>query len=215
VTVLFDLDLAHGRCVGVRIDEGAAVALHGAEQAHARTLGPKRAATWTAGRVALHAALERLGEDGGALLSTARGAPELPPHLVGSISHKETVAVGLAARARGDAVGVDVEIDRPPRGEIARMVLRDEEREEIEALSPDARQKETLLRFSAKEALYKALDRYVGRYVGFKEVRLTPLADGSARVELFLAKGEGAFDVEVRWRRFDGLVLTTARVARP
>jgi enterobactin synthetase component D len=97
----------------------------------------------------------------------ARGAPDLPAHLVGSISHKDTVAVGLVAHARGDAVGVDVEIDRAPRTDIGRMILRDEERAEVEALSPDDRVLETLLRFSAKEALYKALDRYVGRYVGF------------------------------------------------
>jgi 4'-phosphopantetheinyl transferase EntD len=213
VTILFDLDLEHGRCVGLRIEEGAALALHDEERAHARTLTSTRAATWTAGRAALHAALERLGESPGALLATARGAPELPAHLVGSISHKETVAVGLAARARGDAVGVDVELDRAPRGDIGRMVLRDEERAEVEALPPDERALETLLRFSAKEALYKALDRYVGRYVGFKEARMTPLADGTARVELFLAKGEGPFDVEARWRRVDRLVLTTARVA--
>jgi enterobactin synthetase component D len=213
VTILFDLELEHGRCVGLRIERGAPLALHEDERAHVRTLTSTRAATWMAGRAALHVALERLGEKTGALLATPRGAPELPTHLVGSISHKETVAVGLVARARGDAIGVDVEIDRAPRGDIGRMVLRDEERAEIEALPPEERVLETLIRFSAKEALYKALDRYVGRYVGFKEARMTPLPDGTARVELFLTKGEGPFDVEARWRRADGLVLTTARVA--
>jgi enterobactin synthetase component D len=212
VTPLFDLDLEHGRCVGLRIEDGAAHALHDDERLHAKTLTPTRAATWVAGRAALHAALERLGEASGPLLSTPRGAPDLPAHLVGSISHKDTVAVGLVAHARGDAVGVDVEIDRAPRTDIGRMILRDEERAEVEALSPDDRVLETLLRFSAKEALYKALDRYVGRYVGFKEARMTPLADGSARVELFLTKGEGPFEVEARWLRIEGLVLTTVRV---
>jgi 4'-phosphopantetheinyl transferase EntD len=133
--------------------------------------------------------------------------------VVGSISHKDTVAVGLAARARGDAIGVDVEIDRAPRTDIGRMILRDEERAEVDVLPPEERPLETLLRFSAKEALYKALDRYVARYVGFKEARVTPRADGTARVELFLTKEEGPFDVEARWQRIDGLVLTTVRVA--
>ena len=67
-----------------------------------------------------------------------------------------------------------------------------------------------VLRFSAKEAIYKALDPWVRRYVAFREVDLTPLPDGTARVTMRLP--EGAFACDVRWRRLPGLVLTTAKV---
>jgi 4'-phosphopantetheinyl transferase EntD len=85
----------------------------------------------------------------------------------------------------------------------------------------DARAREVLLRFSAKEAIYKALDPFVRRYVGFLEVEVTPRPDGTADVRSQLPEasdGARAFAIDVRWQRFAGLVLTTARVvmtARP
>jgi 4'-phosphopantetheinyl transferase EntD len=85
---------------------------------------------------------------------------------------------------------------------------------EIAHLDVSDRAREVLLRFSAKEAIYKALDPFVRRYVGFGEVAVSPLPDGSARVTPDLRDGEGPFVIEVRWRRFEGVVLTTARVVR-
>ena len=84
----------------------------------------------------------------------------------------------------------------------------------IAGLEGDERQRAILLRFSAKEAIYKALDPFVRRYVDFKEVALTPRSDGGADVTMHLREGEGPFVVEAQWRRFDGIVLTTARVER-
>ena len=79
-------------------------------------------------------------------------------------------------------------------------------------MSEVERGSEVLLRFSAKEAIYKALDPYVKRYVGFREVAVTPLADGTAKVLMCLAQKEGPFDVDVRWMRTEGLIVTTARI---
>jgi len=101
----------------------------------------------------------------------------------------------------------------PLRIDIARKVLTDDERAELDTLSEPERMAEVRLRFSAKEAIYKALDPFVRRYVGFHEVSVRPLPDGTSQVRAHLPPTEGPFDVEVRWLRRDGLVLTTARVS--
>jgi 4'-phosphopantetheinyl transferase EntD len=216
----FDLALAHGRCVGVAVPEGSAVddlaaMLESAERDFSLTLSAIRRRTWVAGRVAMREALARLGVVGVAILSDARGAPRMPEGISGSISHKRNVAAALVARAPAARVGLDVEDDVVGAVDISRHVLSPGEAEELAGLAGPERSREVLLRFSAKEAVYKALDPFVQRYVAFREVSVVPEADGGARVDLRLAGGEGPFSVEVRWRRFSGLVLTTARVERP
>jgi enterobactin synthetase component D len=219
--VVLDLELAHGRCVGVRIPpDGAGVAalaeaaLLTDERAFGETLAPVRRRTWVAGRAALREALARAGlACPSPVLADDRGAPRLPASVRGSISHKETIAVALVAPDGGARVGVDIEIDQARRHDISRRVLTAGERDEIAGLSERDRAREVLVRFSAKEAIYKALDPFVRRFVGFDEVQVSPLAGGSARVVSALRSGEGPFAIDVSWRRFDGLVLTTARVA--
>jgi 4'-phosphopantetheinyl transferase EntD len=172
-----------------------------------------RKRSWVGGRTALRQALVRAGLDAPPVLADGRGAPMLPPGVSGSISHKETIAVALVAREGGGArVGVDVELDVPPRVDIASKVLTDEEMQELAALDARARGREVLLRFSAKEAVYKALDPFVKRFVAFQEVSVSPLADGRAVVADRLRAEEGPFTIDVRWRRLEGLVLNTARV---
>jgi phosphopantetheine--protein transferase-like protein len=217
---LFDLELAHGRALALAIpDEGdlerLAALLAPEELSLATSWAPARRRTWIAGRAALREALDRSGLAAPAVLGDDRGAPVLPAGVVGSVSHKERVAVALVAQARDDArIGVDVELDAPLRIDIARKVLTEDEQREIAALPDAGRLAEVRLRFSAKEAIYKALDPFVRRYVAFHEVSVTPTSDGGATVQLHLPPAEGPFDVEVRWLRRDGLVLTTARVRR-
>jgi 4'-phosphopantetheinyl transferase EntD len=218
--VAFDFLLEHGRCVGVRlpdmdgvIDALARVALVSEERAFAEHLAPLRRRTWVGGRVALRQALARSGLDSPALLTDARGAPMLPAGIVGSVSHKAQIAVALVS-ATAAPVGVDVELDAPSRTDIASRVLTESESGEVARLDGRMRAREVLLRFSAKEAIYKALDPFVRRYVAFQEVAVTPLPDGRARVQAFLRDGEGPFAIDVRWFRHEGLVVTTARVER-
>lgn len=216
--VAFDMKLAHGRCVGVTIpgDEEleslATSVLKPEERAHGASWAPARRRTWIGGRAALRTALQRAGLDAPAVLQDERGAPELPAGLSGSVSHKEHLAVALVAREPVARVGVDVEILRPTRVDIARKVLTASEVAEVDALGAADRATQVLLRFSAKEAIYKALDPFVHRYVGFHEVRVTPAPDGTAAVSVQLQ--EGAFRCEVRWLVRDGTILTTARVER-
>jgi enterobactin synthetase component D len=217
VTPLFDLELPHGRCVGLSVaagplDEGA---LRPEEIAMAAGWSEARRRSFVAGRTALRMALDRAGIDAPAILADDRGAPRLPAGVAGSISHKESVAVALVAQETVARIGVDVEPDEPIRVDIARRVLTPEELVEIEPLVDPERGRAVRLRFSAKEAVYKAIDPFVRRYVDFHEVSLRMVAEeGRAEVQAHLARGEGPFDIDVRWWRRDGVILTSAR-ARP
>ena len=74
------------------------------------------------------------------------------------------------------------------------------------------RRREIVLHFSIKEALYKAINPLIGRYVSFQEATVLPGSDGSVAVNLTLTKQEGPFHVEARWSEIDGHLLTTAAV---
>ena len=213
--VAFVRALPHGLCVGIALPEedagsGAALGrLLPAERAHAEALAPARRTTFVGGRLALREALVRARLEAPAVLPDARGAPILPPGIAGSISHKRTLAVALVARGEA-TLGVDVELfDRLPRVDIARHVLADDELAEV----TDVRQ--LLVRFSIKEALYKAIDPHVHRYVGFKEVSVRPSPDGQVAVALRLVPpAPGGLDVACLWERLDADagVLATARI---
>jgi enterobactin synthetase component D len=216
----FDLVLDHGRCVGVRlpaadgeIHDLAARALLPAERAFAAELAPARRRTWIGGRVALRWAFAQLAIEAPPVVADDRGAPVVPAGVVASISHKAEIAVALVALVEASPVrvGVDIELDDRRGLDIATKVLTDDELSEIAGLDEGARRREVLLRFSAKEAIYKAIDPFVRRYVGFKEVRVTPRPDGTADVGAFLRPEEGPMSIEVRWLRIDGYVLTTSR----
>ncbi len=233
--VAFDWPMAGGRCLGIWLPpEGASADASGItmltarEQAIAASFGPVRRRTWVGGRAAMREALIREGVTPFAVLSDDRGAPVLPPGMAGSISHKDAapgaaprsglpaaIAVALVAREETARVGVDVELTASRSSiDVASRVLAADELAELALASAEARAREVLLRFSAKEALYKAVDPFVRRYVAFDEVSVTPFPDGSARVELRLREGEGPFCVAVRWRELGGLFVTTARVER-
>jgi 4'-phosphopantetheinyl transferase EntD len=217
--VAFDLSLEHGRCIGLYLPKGdepvAALAdsvLLPDERTFAEGLGSVRRRSWVGGRAALRVALSRAGLHAPAVLADARGAPRLPVSVAASISHKEDVAVALVASASaGVHLGVDIETDTDRVLDISSKVLADDELRELARLAPHDRGREVLLRFSAKESIYKAIDPFVARWVGFKEVSVSPHPAGDAAVVARLA--EGPFDIEVRWRRFDGIVLTTARAS--
>ena len=56
--------------------------------------------------------------------------------------------------------------------DIARRIMTAEERRNLPADNPDARQELVLLFFALKEAVYKAIDPFVHRHVRFLEVEL-------------------------------------------
>lgn len=224
--VLFRVDLPHGRCVGVRVpttvEAGDLCAVPDDERDFLINLSPARKPTWLAGRIALHAALQDLGLDDGAVLVTGRGAPKLPAGVTASISHKRTLAVALAApKIDGLSLGVDIEpvpavpasLGEPSwngRPDISSRVMTGTELDALALLPEPQRRREVVLHFSIKEALYKALNPIVGRYVSFQEATVLPASDGSVAVTLGLAKHEGPFVAEARWSEIEGHLLTTA-----
>jgi len=217
----FLLDLPFGACVGVSLPADGAFdlpdCLHPVEAAFARARPEARRPGWVGGRVALRAALAAVAvEAPEPMLSTPRGAPILPPGAVGSVSHTRTIAVALCARESDPrvTVGIDVEDLRPLRTDIAPRVLTPDELAVIPASGP-ARDAAVLLRFSAKEAIYKALDPWVNRFVGFDEAIVARAEGGALTARLALTRGEGPFSVELHDARLPGeagLVLIAARV---
>ncbi len=188
--ILFDEELRFGRAVGVSVAAAAGGTLPPTERALAASYGPARRATFVAGRVALRAALERAGLVTDDIGATPRGAPALEGGALGSISHKDDVAFGLAsAGARVErALGVDVEKLEPLRVDIAPRILTERELVALERVPAPTRDRVVRVTFSVKEAIYKAIDPFVHRYVAFREVEL-------GDVRAFAT--EGAMDVEV------------------
>ncbi len=183
----------HGEVCLVEVDGDAAL-LHAGERAHAAALSPHRAREWIAGRTALRQVLG----DVGPILSDDRGAPIAPAGFVASVTHKHTRAAALVAADTGARIGIDLELAAPPRQDIGSRILTPRER-------PRSAREVTLF-FAIKEAIYKAVDPFVRRYVGFQEVELEIGEDGSAVVA-------SALDlmIEAAWRELDGHWLATAR----
>lgn len=194
------------------VPESVLERLPGAESAHARTLRGYRQVQFVGGRIALRHAVGQLGMKCGPVLATPRGAARLPAGLVGSVSHKRDLAVGMAARDNGWTLGVDLEDYLPERPSIAARVLRPAELAVVDALGDRERWIATVQRFSLKESIYKALDPYVQRYVAFDEAEVHPDLQGSAEVHLHLARGEGPFDVSCRYEWLWGRLLTSVRI---
>jgi enterobactin synthetase component D len=217
----FARELPLGTCLGISlpaIDSNADAfelpqVLHADEAAFARGLSPARRAGWVGGRVALRAALAAIGVDAPApILATRRGAPVLPAGAVGSVSHKSDLAVALVARAAVPVatLGIDVEVVRSFKHDIGRHVLTADERAALPPAGP-ARDAELLRLFSAKEAIYKALDPWVQRFVSFQEATVTRAPDGDLRASLALAQGEGPFAVELHDASEGAVILIAAR----
>jgi 4'-phosphopantetheinyl transferase EntD len=225
-----ELPAPFGTCAVLRVDDDAPAAaalpaidaglalglLHPDERAAAAGLGRARRRDWSAGRLALRAALVRLDADlaeHGPIGADDRGAPRLPAGYAGSISHKRGLAVALAAADEGWALGIDVELDAPPRVDVSGRVLTEGERAIVLALAEAERGRAQVLRFAIKEAVYKAIDPRLRRYVGFQEVELHEVVDAADAGAATVASALG-LTIEAAWRRWAGVIIAVAR-ARP
>ena len=200
--MLLRVPTPHGSCVLCESLDDDAARLPDAERDHAQALAAVRRREFIAGRIALH---EALGDWTTPVLPDDRGAPVLPAGWVGSVSHKEARAAAIVVPAGAGWVGVDIERATAPRTDIGRRILTPRELAAIAALAGEERGRALTLRFALKEAIYKAIDPHLRRYVGFLEVELA-LAGATCTVtsELPLA-------IEAAWSEHDGHWLATAR----
>jgi phosphopantetheine--protein transferase-like protein len=212
--VLAELDLAVRASPRAPASDGL---LHPDEVALAAAMPDARAVIFLSGRAALRAAMRAVAPDAARspVLRTHRGAPALPIGVAASISHKQTRAVALAVASTGVQVGVDLEelptVPAAPGRDLAGRILTADELDALDGLDPLERQRAVLLRFSLKEAVYKAIDPHVGRYVRFTEVALRVHDDGTAAVRLLLPEPQVApLRVRAAWRIDQRLILTAA-----
>ncbi len=215
----------HGIVVGVRlpgtadpVPDDVLQRLHPAERAHALTLRGFRQPEWVGARLAAREALRVLGAPRVPVLNDDRGAPRLDSQGHGvalSLAHKRDLAVALVARSGHGHIGVDLEDLLPERSGVASRVLTARELAAVEALPPERRWTSVVVRFSIKEAIYKALAPTLSRYIGFEEAEVDPTPDGLATVTLHLARGEPAPSVVARTTWLPGRVLSTVRARWP
>lgn len=184
--------------------------------AHARRLG------FVGGRVALRAGLAMVAPEQAEapVLRTSRGAPRMPPGTIGSISHKARIAVALVATPTASAHTIGVDVEETPderdlaRPDLAPRILTSLERHELAPLATSdalAYREAVRLRFALKEAVYKAIDPHVQRYVRFQEVELFLGGAGAVAVRLALPEFAGRhLTVQAYWTRVHGHLVATA-----
>jgi 4'-phosphopantetheinyl transferase EntD len=204
-------DTPHGAAVIVELDDvelaAVAAALPAGEQAVIAALGAVRRRDFIAGRTALRA----LVPTDAAIVADDRGAPVMPAGWVGSISHKGARAAAIVAAAGEAHLGIDLERAVAPKLDIARRILTVRERA---AVRDD---REVTLRFAIKEAIYKAIDPIVRRYVGFTEVELELELDGARGGVCgvtVLDRGRLPVVIDAWWTERDGHWVATARATR-
>lgn len=217
-TTAFVTAVPHGIAAGVHLPPGpdpvpteVLARLHPDERSHALTLGGYRQVQFVGGRLAFGEVFPELGLRRVGVLTNLHGAPELPHGVTGSITHKNELAIAMVARG-GPGLGIDLEDTERDRPGVAARVLRPEELEAVERLPVERRWRDTAVRFSLKEAIYKALHPFLLRYIGFQEVAVWPSPDGVDRVEAHLQAEEGPFHFEARHYWLQGRVFTTVRV---
>lgn len=210
----------HGVLIGISlpptpepVPEGVLARLFPEEREHARSLRGFTQVQWVGGRLAAQRAVRSLGQEPGPILSGPRGAPLVPPeHGVAlSIAHKHDMAVALVARVQHGALGVDLEDLAPSRMRVADRVLTPAELETVGQLPKERQWTAVVVRFSLKEAIYKALAPRLGRYIDFSEAEVDPDPDGTAQVRLFLVDGEPPAVLAARYTWLPGRVLSTVR----
>ncbi|MGW6685984.1 4'-phosphopantetheinyl transferase superfamily protein [Streptomyces sp. NPDC054961] len=191
---------------------GAAPALHEAETRLLHRLPPAQHPTFTAGRAAAGRALGLLGVDGPVLRDGRR--PLFPAGTRGSISHATGPIGASIASTNPDVVTVGIDLERTDRlGRGAdRLVCTARERLWIaRARRPESR---LSVLFSAKEAIYKALDGLTPRTPVFHDVEIR-LDD--SRLDVRVAPGLLPEDQRIGgWFQLlpGNYVLTTAAVTK-
>ena len=142
--------------------------LIGEENLTFQNSAPMRRRASAATRIVARQLMERLGYAGMAIPHSVSGVPAWPTGIVGSLAHDDKVAVAAVSSTDNFwAIGIDVEpVDSLP-AELIELVATPAERRRY----PAALLKTSLL-FSAKEAVYKALNPLDGVFLNFHDVEI-------------------------------------------
>ena len=132
----------------------------------------KRKAEYFAGRYLVSKELQNLGFSHQPLEQNVDRSPRLPSDVIGSISHSNdlaTVAVLPSSNTNRENIGLDIQhlISSEVCDDIENMVATVQEVDLVVRYGLTRAEAVTLL-FSAKEAIYKALARFVSRGLDFK-----------------------------------------------
>ncbi len=110
------------------------------------------------------------------LLNDANRVPVWPAGIVGSITHcRSLCAVATTHAAHSAGIGLDVEPAEPMNEELEQYVMRDAEYARLDVLPQEVRTLGSLLVFSIKEAVYKAIYPIRRRFLEFHEVEIMAL----------------------------------------
>lgn len=213
-----ETDLAEGLfppCVLVAtssVDPADEAHLFAEEQLLVATAVARRRREFASARCLARALLARLGEQPRPLLRTPDRAPSWPAGVVGSISHCEgRVAAAVARRDDLAGLGIDIEPDAAIDTSLWDRICTPAEIERLPGPDAEVRGRAVRLLFSAKEALYKCVHPYAGRFIGFREVEIGLGPDGhfSASMPEDVLRALPAEDgLSGSFARRDGWILT-------
>jgi len=155
----------------------------------------KKTMQFRLGRAAARLALTDVGNEKPAPILRGKAGEPLWPHaFTGSITHCDPWTVAVVARSSSNlAIGIDLEnVRRVQAIDISSLICCDDELKWVRG-GCDFYGRLAMV-FSAKEALYKAVYPFCGRYLDFKEVELSPFSeDGFCKAQFLtcLAKDLG------------------------
>ena len=176
----------------------------------------KRRREFISGRACARLALKRLGTPVVAIPSGEHGEPRWPTGVVGSITHCHGYRACAAAWSNAIiSLGIDAEPNAPLPEGVLEEVAHGRELESVGrgvgGVHVDR------LRFSAKEAIYKAWFPLAGRWLGFDDVELSlDLANAEFRAQLLvpgpMVDGVRLSEFRGRWALEKGVVCTAVIV---
>ena len=161
------------------------------------------------------------------ILRNTLGAPILPSGVSGSISHKNKYAIGIVRPNAHEPlghwsdslsevkklnktieyghIGIDLEkcTSKAYQSLRERLLTENEQyRMEVDKHSnPLSEEEDVMLRFSFKEAIFKALNPTLKRYVEFGEMEVYPQPNGQALLNFCLKSGE-LFEYEACYKKW-------------
>ncbi len=189
------------------------------EAAYIASAAITRQAEFACGRSFARRAFSALGAAPGPLLRDADRVPLWPNGLTGSISHtRNYCAVAVVRSTAMAAIGIDVEDINRVRPDLFSYFLTSHEiATNLQGFDAEQQQRRGAAIFSAKEALYKCLQRPTRTKFGFHDVA-SDLDEASESFEASLLIAAGEFNIGHRFAgryAFEGDRVATAIFLTP